>query len=139
MKALGAQLYEGRVKGKRLGFYRPKIEEVRIRKAGDLEVTAHEIAHLLDDRIPEIRRQWNPATKENAEVRAELRIPPWAASVSSRALPSTFPVGCSLNRRAWLIACAPIKAVGHDSSSVSSWYCGHASRQQPQLMHSLSE
>src|SRR4029453_5425302 len=47
-------------------------EEVRVKAPGDIETTSHEIAHLLDDRIPEIRRQWNPATAANARVRAEL-------------------------------------------------------------------
>lgn len=59
MKELDTRIYEGRVKGKnRLGFYMPKLEAVRIKKKGDLEVASHEIAHLLDDRIPEIRKSW---------------------------------------------------------------------------------
>jgi len=74
MADLGVPLYQGRVKGKGvLGFYRKGIEEVRIRNTNDLETTAHEIAHLLDDRFPEIRRQWTPATPANARVREELR------------------------------------------------------------------
>ena len=58
MKDLGLRLYEGRVKGKRLGFYMPKLEAVRIKNKSDLEVAAHEIAHALDDRIPAIRGAW---------------------------------------------------------------------------------
>jgi hypothetical protein len=58
VKSLGLRLYEGRVQGKRLGFYIPKLEAVRIKHASDLEVAAHEIAHALDDRIPEIRESW---------------------------------------------------------------------------------
>lgn len=56
---LGASLYEGRVKGKnRLGFYRPKLEETRIKRHGDIEVAAHEMAHLIDDRVPAIKAAW---------------------------------------------------------------------------------
>ena len=52
MKALGASLYEGRVKGRnRLGFFRPRVEEVRVKYRSDLETTAHEIAHLIDHRV----------------------------------------------------------------------------------------
>ena len=63
--ALDMPIYQGRVKGKRLGFFRKPVEEVRIRFQNDLEVTSHETAHLLDHRIPEIRKQWFPATKAN--------------------------------------------------------------------------
>lgn len=73
MKELGVRVYEGRVKGKnRLGTYLPNLEAVRIRKKSDLEVAAHEIAHLLDDRIPAIRESWlkGPMAKIHAE---ELR------------------------------------------------------------------
>tara|TARA_R110002124_G_scaffold45163_1_gene136981 strand:- start:33092 stop:37312 length:4221 start_codon:yes stop_codon:yes gene_type:complete len=73
-KDLGAALYEGRVKGeKALGFYRPGIEEVRTKRKSDIETAAHEAAHLIDDRFPEVRRMWAPATKENAALRDELR------------------------------------------------------------------
>lgn len=73
VKELGVRVYDGRVKGKnRLGTYLPKLEAVRIRKKSDLEVAAHEIAHLLDDRIPAIRESWlkGPMAKIHAE---ELR------------------------------------------------------------------
>ena len=74
LKALNVPLYQGRVKGKgRLGFYLPKKEAVRVKRMADLETTAHELAHLLDDRIPEIRRQWLPANKRNQAVRKELQ------------------------------------------------------------------
>ena len=74
MTGLGIPLYQGRIKGRKVrGFYRKGIEEVRIKQPADIETTAHEIAHLLDDRIPEIRRQWNPATKANRAIREELR------------------------------------------------------------------
>jgi len=53
LKHFGVPLYQGRVRGsKRLGFYRPKKEEVRVKKMSDLEVTSHELAHLLQDRDP---------------------------------------------------------------------------------------
>jgi hypothetical protein len=70
MQALDTTLYEGRVKGKnRLGFYRPRLEEVRIKNKSDLEVAAHEIAHLIDDRVPEIKK----AYLNDKTLREELR------------------------------------------------------------------
>ncbi len=58
-KGLGTTVYEGRVKGnKRLGFFRPKVEEVRIKRANDIEVAAHELAHMIDFRLPEIKKTW---------------------------------------------------------------------------------
>lgn len=69
MKDIGLRLYEGRVSGKRLGFYMPKLEAVRIKNKSDLEVAAHEIAHALDDRIPEIRASWLKG--DMAKVHAE--------------------------------------------------------------------
>ena len=70
IKELNTSVYEGRVKGKnRLGFYIPKIEAVRIKNKSDLEVAAHEIAHLIDDRVPEIKK----AYLNNKEFRNELR------------------------------------------------------------------
>lgn len=70
---LNTALYQGRVKGKgTLGFYRKRIEEVRVKNANDIETAAHELAHLLDDRIPEIRSQWLPANAGNAAIRKEL-------------------------------------------------------------------
>jgi len=51
LRALKVPVYEGRVRGaRRLGFYLPKSEAVRIKRKSDLEVVAHEIAHLIDDR-----------------------------------------------------------------------------------------
>lgn len=70
VKAFNVPIYEGRIKGKGvLGLYRPKAEMVRIKHASDLEVTAHEMAHLLDDRIPEIQK----AYLNNKEFRDELK------------------------------------------------------------------
>ena len=69
-EALGTTVYEGRVKGKnRLGFFRPNLEEVRTKRANDLEVAAHELAHLIDDRIPEISNAW----KNDKVLAAELK------------------------------------------------------------------
>ncbi|MDY0012845.1 MAG: LPD38 domain-containing protein [Rhodocyclaceae bacterium] len=69
-KDLGASLYTGRIKGKNtLGFFRRGNEEVRIRKHADLETTAHEMAHLIDARVPELSRQW----RSNATLREELK------------------------------------------------------------------
>ena len=74
-KALGFSIYQGRIKMRSplLGFYRPLNEEIRLKKPADIETAIHEAAHLLDFRFPEIRRQWNPATKANKTVREELR------------------------------------------------------------------
>lgn len=69
MKDLGIRVYEGRVAGKRLGFYIPKVGAVRIKHKSDLEVAAHEIAHALDDRIPDIRASWLKG--DMAKVHAE--------------------------------------------------------------------
>lgn len=70
MKALDTTLYEGRVKGKnRLGFYIPGKQAVRIKGKSDLEVASHEIAHLIDDRVPEIKRVY----LNDKTLREELR------------------------------------------------------------------
>ncbi|MCX7173431.1 MAG: hypothetical protein NT159_05835, partial [Proteobacteria bacterium] len=71
LKALDTTLYEGRVKGpkNRLGFFRPKLEEVRVRRKSDIETASHEIAHLVDDRVPEIRAAW----KADKALESELR------------------------------------------------------------------
>jgi conjugative element/phage-associated large polyvalent protein len=73
LKALDLPLYEGRVKGKnKLGFYLPKKETVRIKNKNDLEVAAHEIAHAIDDRVPEIRQSWMKGEKAKI-YREELK------------------------------------------------------------------
>lgn len=70
-KDMGASIYEGRVRGEnRLGFFRPKNEEVRIKRHADLEVAAHEMAHLMDKRIPEIRKAWENDKALAAELKA---------------------------------------------------------------------
>ena len=57
--AIGTTVYEGRIKGdKKLGYFRPKNEEVRTKHANDLEVAGHEIAHLIDFRAPELKKAW---------------------------------------------------------------------------------
>lgn len=57
--ALDTHVYEGRVKGKnRLGFFRPANREVRIKNAADIEVAAHELAHLLDNKISALSAAW---------------------------------------------------------------------------------
>ena len=68
--AVGTTVYEGRVKGKnRLGFFRPGVEEVRTKRANDLEVAAHEVAHLIDSRVPELSRAW----RNDKALREELK------------------------------------------------------------------
>jgi hypothetical protein len=67
---IGTTIYEGRVKGKRrLGFFRPGVNEVRIKNAADIEVAAHEVAHLIDHRIPEISNAW----RSDKALREELK------------------------------------------------------------------
>ena len=73
MKALKTGIYEGRVKQKGvMGFFRPKLEEVRTKRHADLETSAHELAHLMDYRIPEIRKSWHQG-KDWQIHREELR------------------------------------------------------------------
>lgn len=72
-KALGTGIYEGRIKGKGvMGHFRPKLEEVRIKRHADLETSAHELAHLIDHRVPEIRKTWSSG-KDWQVHREELR------------------------------------------------------------------
>lgn len=69
-KDLGASIYTGRVKMKNaLGFFRRGNEEVRIKRHADLEVTAHEMAHLIDARVPALSREW----RNNTALRKELK------------------------------------------------------------------
>ncbi|KXB30779.1 hypothetical protein AT959_08600 [Dechloromonas denitrificans] len=69
-KALDSTIYEGRVKGKnRLGFFRPGVEEVRIKRFNDIEVASHEMAHLIDHRVPELSK----VMKADKALRDELR------------------------------------------------------------------
>ncbi len=59
LKALKVPLYQGRIKRKGvLGNYMPKKEAVRIKHKNDLETAAHELAHLIDDRVPEIKKSF---------------------------------------------------------------------------------
>ena len=53
LKALNIPLYQGRIKkrSKMLGYFRPGKEEVRLKRKSDLEVAAHELAHLFDSRV----------------------------------------------------------------------------------------
>ena len=69
-KALDAGIYEGRIKGKgKMGFFRPKTEEIRIKRHADLETSAHELAHLIDSRVPEIRKAWQTDKALAAELK----------------------------------------------------------------------
>ncbi|MRR50708.1 MAG: hypothetical protein EG825_07290 [Rhodocyclaceae bacterium] len=69
LEALDINVYHGRVKGKRLGYYMPKRETLRVKNRSDLEVTAHEVFHALDDRIPEVRAAW----RNDKELREQLK------------------------------------------------------------------
>jgi len=69
LEALDINVYHGRVKGKRLGYYIPQRETLRVKHKSDLEVTAHEVFHALDDRIPAIRAAW----RSDKELREQLK------------------------------------------------------------------
>jgi len=59
-KAFGLRVYRGRVKGKtRLGFFRKSNSEVRTKYHNDLEITAHEFTHWIDDRYPAFKKAYN--------------------------------------------------------------------------------
>ncbi len=69
-KDLGASIYTGRVNMKNaLGFFRRGNEEVRIKRHADLETTAHEMAHLIDSRVPALSNEW----RSNKALREELK------------------------------------------------------------------
>lgn len=56
-RKFGVNIFQGRVKKKKaLGFYRQKFGEIRIKKKNDIEVTAHEIAHWMDEKYPWIKK-----------------------------------------------------------------------------------
>lgn len=82
-EALGTTIYEGRVKGKkRLGFFRKGTEEVRIKRAADIEVAAHELAHLVDSRVPAIANAW----RSDKALREELK----SVSYDQKSVPEGF-------------------------------------------------
>lgn len=87
--ALGTTVYQGRVAGKkRLGFFRPGVQEVRIKNFGDIEVAAHEIAHLIDDRVPAISNTW----RVDKALRTELQ----SISYDQKSVPEGFAEGVRL-------------------------------------------
>jgi hypothetical protein len=86
--ALGTTIYQGRVKGKRLGFFRPGVQEVRIKNFGDIEVAAHEAAHLIDDRVPAIANAW----RSDKDLRTELK----SISYDQQSVPEGFAEGVRL-------------------------------------------
>ena len=74
-KGVGTRLYQKRVKGKAtLGFFRPGVDEVRIKNMNDLETAAHEIAHFLDDKL------WNGFGRR----RGEKETRPWLHGPKAR-------------------------------------------------------
>lgn len=87
-QGIGTSIYEGRVKGKKLGFFRPRNEEVRIKKANDIEVVAHEVAHLIDSRVPAIANAW----RSNKVLREELKT----VSYDQKSVPEGFAEGVRL-------------------------------------------
>nr|MBP8277532.1 hypothetical protein [Propionivibrio sp.] len=114
--AMGTTVYEGRVKGKnRLGFFRPKLEEVRTKRANDLEVAAHELAHLIDDRIPEISQAW----KNDKGLAAELRGISYDASKVYE--------GYAEGVRLWMTQPEALQA---KAPKVAAWLDGFAARHE---------
>lgn len=88
-KALDTTIYEGRVKGKnRLGFFRPGVHEVRIKHANDIEVAAHEVAHLIDRRVPDLANTW----RGDKALREELK----SVSYDQKSVPEGFAEGMRL-------------------------------------------
>ncbi len=98
-RALDSTVYEGRVKGKnRLGFFRPGVEEVRTKRFNDLEVAGHELAHLIDFRVPELSQ----VIKGDKALAKEFR----SVSYDQRSLPEGFAEGMRL----WLTQPETLKA-----------------------------
>ena len=88
-RALDSSIYQGRVKGeKRLGFFRPGVEEVRIKRFNDIEVAGHELAHLIDHRVPELSQ----VIKADKSLAKEFR----SVSYDQRSLPEGFAEGVRL-------------------------------------------
>ncbi len=88
-RALDSTVYEGRVKGKnRLGFFRHGAEEVRTKRVNDLEVAGHELAHLIDHRVPEL----SGAIKADKALAKEFR----SVSYDQRNLAEGFAEGMRL-------------------------------------------
>lgn len=60
MRDFEVKVYQGKpFRGRMLGFFRPSNFEVRIKHKNDLEVTAHEIFHWLDETYPELNRLYH--------------------------------------------------------------------------------
>lgn len=88
-RALDSTVYEGRVKGQnRLGFFRLGVEEVRTKRFNDLEVAGHELAHLIDHRVPELSQ----AIKADKALAKEFR----SVSYDQRNLAEGFAEGVRL-------------------------------------------
>lgn len=88
-RALDSTVYEGRVKGKnRLGFFLPGVEEVRTKRFNDLEVAGHELAHLIDFRVPELSQ----VIKADKALAKEFR----SVSYDQKSLPEGFAEGVRL-------------------------------------------
>ncbi len=123
--ALGATVYEGRVKGKRLGFFRQKNEEVRIKNAADIEVTAHELAHLIDSREPKLAEAW----RADKGLREELK----SVSYDQRNVREGFAEGLRL----WMTQPETLEA---KAPKVFAWLNGFAdSHEYGQAMRKAQE
>jgi len=66
---MGLKIFTGRIKRKGVGgYYRPKQGAIRIKSHNDLEVTAHEVAHWMDEKYPWIKRLYKQYPQEMAGV-----------------------------------------------------------------------
>ncbi len=127
--ALGATVYEGRVKGKnRLGFFRPKNEETRIKNAADIEVASHELAHLIDSRVPELSKAW----RSDKALREELK----SVSYDQKSVPEGFAEGVRLwmTQPETLVARAPKVAAWLDDFAASDKRYGPAMKKAQERM-----
>lgn len=110
-KALGTKIRYGKVPRKAGGYYAPASGSAIIRFAGDLDATAHELAHALDDRFG-ILSEWgdNPESGFDKEL-AKFWV---FGSVTKSGPHSTLPYrraeGVAEWVRAWLVN--PAEAVG---------------------------
>lgn len=71
--SLGLQVFQGRIprKSRMLGYYKRKLDTIRIKRMSDLEVTIHEAAHALDEHFPEIRKAY--MQQKPADHRQEMK------------------------------------------------------------------
>lgn len=71
-----------------LGYYKPRAENIRIRSAQDVPTVAHEVAHMLDNRVFSANRWRSEGKPENAGVKLHRKVfHPWLDELSTIASP----------------------------------------------------